>query len=59
MSHQNKQPYYHEALITFTTTGETEDRFQEFLNNIQTDEFFNFEIQDWLDPEPGDPADLL
>jgi hypothetical protein len=59
MSYQNKQPYYHRVVILFTSTGETEERFQEFLNNNQTDEFFDFEIEEWDDGEPGDPADLL
>jgi len=65
MSYQNRQPYYHRITLLFTSTGIDEERFRKLtidrLNNelLNGDDLFDFEIEDWDEGEPGDPADLL
>lgn len=64
----NKQPFYHGAHILFTsTTGCSEQEVLEALNKFAVSEEGqklglvedSVEIEAWLEPEPGDPADLL
>jgi len=65
MTYQNRQPYYHRVTILFTSTGCTEEQFREHVldqlntNLLNGDDLFNFELEEWDEGEPGDPADLL
>ena len=59
----NRQPFYHEVTLLFTTAGYlSEEKFRELVLdelNQTYDDLFNFEIDGWQEGEPGDPADLL
>lgn len=65
----NKQPFYHRAVVLFTsTTGVGEDDFiNALVKAIDTGKAFKgleiiadtIDIEEYDDPEPGDPADLM
>lgn len=58
----NKQPYYHRATILFTATGAIpQEALEEALNDKVADgnHVLYFEVEEYEDPEPGDPADLM
>ena len=62
----NRQPFYHRIVVTFTSAdGIDEETFRNLIfddlirNHLNGDDLFDFDIEEWNDGEPGDPADLL
>jgi hypothetical protein len=62
----NKQPFYHRATILFTATRPiTEEEFRKLvayavecgLEGAGLED--TVEIEEWLEPEAGDPMDLM
>lgn len=58
----NKQPFYHYVTFTFTTTRPLTEK--EVLKELQELEFsrtqtINVQVEEFHEPEPGDPADLM
>lgn len=59
----NKQPFYHRCTILFTATEPMTE--EDVLENIQDGLTMDIVIKDSIqieefdDPEPGDPADLM
>ena len=65
----NKQPFYHriDGLLFTSTTGFSEEKFLKLLKQAMNSDAGkklglipnSLEIEDYYDPEPGDPADLM
>lgn len=60
----NKQPFYHEVNIIFTSTRPiAQEEFAQALERLPKRKLGivagSLEIEEFHEPEPGDPADLM
>lgn len=59
----NKQPFYHRCVVLFTATEPMEEQtvFENIRDGLTMDIILrdSIEIEEYLEPEPGDPADLM
>lgn len=58
---KNKQPYYHRMTVLFTATSPIpKDLVEEILvKAMKKAHAFDVQIEEYEDPEPGDPTDLM